>query len=258
MKLLELERLDETIVLRFNREKSYNAMNGELITQFNQAVIEIEKMDCKTVILTGKGTAFSAGGDVKTMLKVKQNQRAAFFKILTTPLHNAILNIVQSKKIWIAAVNGIAAGAGVSAALSCDLTVASENAKFILSYEKIGLTPDGGSTFFLNEALGSKKALEILLTDPLIDSAEALKLNLIYKRFGDSSLISETLNLAQTINNKSYDAMLASKMLIRKPYYEKLKIQLEREAESISRLSGTDNASIGMNAFANKEKALFK
>jgi len=131
MKLLELERLDETIVLRFNREKSYNAMNGELITQFNQAVIEIEKMDCKTVILTGKGTAFSAGGDVKTMLKVKQNQRAAFFKILTTPLHNAILNIVQSKKIWIAAVNGIAAGAGVSAALSCDLTVASENAKFI-------------------------------------------------------------------------------------------------------------------------------
>ncbi len=258
MKLMELERHGKTVILRFNREKSYNAMNGELITQFNESVIEIEEMACKTVILTGKGSAFSAGGDVKSMLEVKQNKREVFFKKLTTPLHNAILGIAKSKKIWIAAVNGIAAGAGVSAALGCDLTVASNSAEFILSYEKIGLTPDGGSTFFLSEALGSKKTLEILLTDPLIDSAEALRLNLIYKIFNDSNLIYEALNIAQAINSRSYDAMSASKKLIRESYYERLKTQLDREAESISRLSGTDNAAIGMSAFINKEKALFK
>jgi len=255
---IETERQGKTAIVRFSREKSYNAMNGELITEFAQTVGLIEESDARTVILTGKGKAFSAGGDVTSMRNVAQSDRGEFFNILTTPLHEAIAGIVKSEKIWIAAVNGIAAGAGVSTALACDITVASKDTKFILSYEKIGLSPDGGATFFLNQLLGFKKAIEIIIMDPAIDAEEALRLNIINQCFEPEHLIEEALKIAKQINEKSFDAVSASKKLVRAPYFEALKAQLDREAKSIAKMAQTQNAEIGINAFMEKRPPKFR
>ncbi len=258
MSYIELEERNKTAIIRFNREKSFNAMNGALIVEFAQKVRLIEQTDFRTIILTGRGPAFSAGGDVISMMETARSERGKFFNRLTFSLHEAILDIAKSGKIWIAAVNGVAAGAGVSVALACDMTVASEDAKFILSYEKIGLTPDGGTTFFLTHLLGFKKALEIVLKDPVIDVHEALRLNIISQYFKNDRLLDGALSIAESINEKSQDAMIASKRLIREPYLDSLKEQLNRESRSIAKLSETENAEIGMKAFIEKKFPRFK
>src|SRR2546427_11206001 len=163
---VKLERAANVATLTLNRPDAYNALDLGLGRELFQAAIELdEDTDVRCVVITGSGQAFWAGGDVKWFVD-NLGRIGAHIKELTTYLHGAISRLCRSDKPVIMAVNGVAAGGGFSLALSGDLVVAAESAKFTMAYSRIAATPDGSSSYFLPRLGGLRRAMALYLTQP--------------------------------------------------------------------------------------------
>ncbi len=168
-----------TIIL--NRPQSLNAF----VPQMNQELLEALKAgerdrEVRCLMITGAGRAFSAGQDLKGRTPEQKGSLGASLREKYNPM---IRQIRQMEKIVIAAVNGVAAGAGCNLALACDLRVASEDAKFIQSFVRVGLAPDSGGSFILPRLVGLSKALELLLLGDTVDGKEAQRIGLVARLF---------------------------------------------------------------------------
>jgi len=215
-----------------------------------------EDLRVRAVLITGSGSAFSTGGDVGEFSSAGENL-PSMLKELTTHLHAAVSRLVRSRAPVIAAVNGVAAGGGLSLVLASDLVLAAESASFHYAYSRIGLSPDGSSTYFLPRLLGMRRALEFALTNRPLSAQEAHEWGLVNWVVEDSELAEAALGLATTLAAGPTESFGAAKRLFHGGWTETLETQMEIETRTIADTARTADAREGIDAFLQKRSAKF-
>ena len=255
---LLLERRDHVATITLNRPDAYNALDLALGRELFQASIELdEDPGVRCIVVTGSGKAFCAGGDVKSFVD-NLERIGAHIKELTTYLHGAISRLCRSDKPVIMAVNGVAAGGGFSLALSGDLVVAAESAKFTMAYSRIAATPDGSSSYFLPRLVGLRRALELYLTNRPLTAREALDWGMITRVVPDAELAASVSALARELAQGPSKAFGAAKRLFHQSTWESLETQMELEAQAIAASGRTEDFRAGVTAFAQKATPTFQ
>lgn len=260
LKPINFSITDSVAVLQLNRPEAYNSLNIDTSIELLDLVLKCETdSSIKSVVITGSGKAFCAGGDVKSMGEaLKQGNSPYFFKKLLVYLHSSVSSIVRMNKPVIAAVNGITAGAGMSLMFCCDMAVAAESAKFSMSYTNVGLTPDLSSTYFLPRVVGIRKALELTLLNNVLTAKEALDAGIINFVYEDEKFQESVFELAQRLANGPVNCYGMTKRLFNASFANTLDEQLAAEAEAISSASVNPEAIEGITAFNEKRKPVFK
>lgn len=245
--------------IRINRPASFNAVDlacaNELLDVANRCGSDPA---VRAAVLTGTGDrAFCAGGDVASFA-AQADRVELLLKEMTTPLHAAVSRFAWMRAPLIAAVNGVAAGAGLSLVACCDLALAADTAKFTSAYTQIGLTPDGSSTYFLSRLLGTRRAMELYLTNRTLSADEALDWGLVNRVVPAASLMEEAGGLARQLAEGPTEAYGGVKRLLLTAPNETLESQMERETRMIVRAAGTADGREGVRAFAEKRKPAFR
>lgn len=251
-----VEKENNIAVLSVNRPKALNALNYETLTDIKTAIKALEKDDeVSVVIITGSGEkAFVAGADIKEM-KDMTPLEARRFMLYGQSVFNLIGNL---PKPTIAAVNGFALGGGCELALSCDMIMASENAKFGLPEVTLGIHPGFGGTQRLPRLIGSAKAKELIFTGKIIDANEAEKIGLVNKVTSSDKLKDEAKDLAKMIMKNGMVAIRLVKSAINAGLDTTLEKGLAYEAETQGLAFSTEDKNEGLSAFLEKRKPNFK
>jgi 2-(1,2-epoxy-1,2-dihydrophenyl)acetyl-CoA isomerase len=250
------ERKGGIATLTLNRPEKLNALNRKMAEELESAVAGIVKdRDVRTLIITGAGRGFCSGADVGEMAQAAAPVENRYW---TQRAHKVILALTNLEKPVIAKVNGVAVGIGCSLALSSDIIIASENARFSLIFSRIGLIPDGGSLFHLPRLVGPAKAKELIFTAKMVGAKEAEKIGLINKAVTANDLDSEVNKLAKQLAEGPTVAFGMAKKIISKGFSMDLSSVLECEAFGQTIAGTTEDAREGVMAFLEKRKAEFK
>jgi 2-(1,2-epoxy-1,2-dihydrophenyl)acetyl-CoA isomerase len=247
--------------ITFNRLEAYNALNREVATQFLDAVIRCDEDEgVRAVVITGKGSSFCSGGDIKQMMTAVESDGHAgiFLKTLTVSLHEAIATMAHMSKPVIMAVNGAAAGAGFSLAIAGDLVLAADNARFTVAYTAIGLAPDGSSTFTLPRLIGPKRAFELICTNRVLSASEAKELGMVNQVFPAAQFIDQVHEFAVGIAKGPTAALGCAKKLLTLSAQSSLETQIEHERRAIAACSRTADFREGADAFFAKRPPRFQ
>jgi len=240
-----------------NRPKSYNSFNREMAFACQAALLDCqEDANVRVVVINGEGKAFCAGQDLVEVTSPDLNP--GFKSILEEHYNPIILAIRKLEKPVVAAVNGVAAGAGANIALACDIVLASESASFIQAFSAIGLIPDSGGTYFLPRLVGFQKAVALAMLGDKVSALEAEKMGMIYKAVPAE----EFESLVQTLVEKLALMPTYGLALTKKAFNESLSNSLEKQLEAESRLqiaaSESEDCREGITAFVEKRKPIFK
>jgi 2-(1,2-epoxy-1,2-dihydrophenyl)acetyl-CoA isomerase len=209
-------------------------------------------------VLTGSGDkAFCAGGDVAGFA-ANEDKIALLLNEMTTAYHMAASRFAWMKAPLIAAVNGVAAGAGLSAVAFCDLAIAADTAKFTSAYTHLGFTPDGSSTYFLSRIIGTRRAMELYMTNRTLTAAEALEWGLVNRVVPAGELMGEVEKLANQLASGPTKAYGGVKKLLHMATIDSLESQMELEARTIAEMATSDDGREGVRAFVGKRKPAFK
>ena len=242
-------------VLTLNRPEVFNALDLALGEALLDALIEGDQDDrVRAVLLTGAGRAFCAGGDIRAMAAAGP-KAAAFLEKLTVFLHASVATIARMPKPVIMAVNGPAAGAGFSLALAGDLLVASERATFTVAYTKIGLAPDGSSTFFLPRIVGCKRAFDLMASNRALAAAEAYELGLVSAVFAESEFEARAREISRHLAAGPTQALARTKRLL--ALEATLETQMESERQAISACARSEDFREGIKGFLDKRAVAF-
>jgi enoyl-CoA hydratase/carnithine racemase len=261
LKTLRLEIDGEIGTLTLDRPKVLNAMSPELIAELVTAAAWLaDRAPLRALIVTGEGRAFSAGGDV-TWFKRGLEESGAFLSADVRRgaevLHQAIIDFRRIPYPVIAAVNGVAAGAGFSLALMCDTRIASEDAAFVCAYGRIGASPDGGMTYFLPRVVGPARALELLLDDPLLTAAEARDEGIVADVVPADGLMEAARERAGELAARAPHYVRMSKLLIGQSLGNTLADHLQVERHGIADSMATEDLREGVTAFLDGRQATF-
>jgi 2-(1,2-epoxy-1,2-dihydrophenyl)acetyl-CoA isomerase len=257
-KFLTLERHDGVATITLNRPDAFNALSLGLGRDLFHAALEVDEDPAvRCVVVTGAGRAFCAGGDVKDFVD-NLERIGVLVKELTTYLHGAVSRFCRSDKPIIMAVNGVAAGGGLSFALSGDLVVAAESARFTMAYSKIAATPDGSSSYFLPRLIGLRRAMELYFTNRVLTAREALEWGLVTRVVPDAELRPAVAALAAELAQGPTKAYGAAKRLLHQSTWESLETQMELEAQAIAAAGHTEDFRAGVTAFAQKGTPTFR
>lgn len=250
--LYDVDASTHVATITLNRPAQFNALNLDMARELMLATIAAdEDPGVRCIVLTGAGKAFFAGGDLSTF-GAAGDQRGALIKEMTTYFHAAISRLSRMDAPVIAAVNGVAAGAGFSTMLACDLVIAATSAKFTMAYTKSGLSPDGSSTWFLPRIVGLRRAQELTLTNRVLTAPEALEWGLLTRVVDDSSLMDEVSVLSVELASGPTRTLGAAKRLLRDSTDQGLESQMELEARAIAAASLTIDGREGVAAFLEK------
>ena len=250
---------NEIAYIELNRPKQYNSLNQTMADDLFKVSLECDdNPKIRSVLMTGSGEdAFCAGGDVNSFYKYG-NKTSSHLKEVTTTLHGAISRLSRMNAPLIVAVNGVAAGAGFSFVGFADIAIASTNATFVSAYSKIGLTPDGSSTYFLPRIIGTRRYTELILTNRVLSANEALDWGLINKVVDIKDLKDEANKLAKKLASGPTLAFGKLKNLVNNSFLDSLEGQMEYEARMISDSAKTKDGMNGIDAFVNKKQVSFK
>src|SRR5712692_3080109 len=241
--------------LTLNRPEAFNALDMTLGRDLFRAVLEADDdAAVRAIVVTGAGKAFCAGGDVKNFAD-NLDHIGALVKELTTYLHGAVSRLCRSDKPVIMAVNGVAAGGGLSFALCGDIVLAAESAKFTMAYAKIAATPDGSSSYFLPRLVGLRRAMELYFTNRVLTAREAAEWGLVTRVVPDAELRAAVDTLARELAQGPSKAFGGAKRLFHQSTWESLETQMELETQAIAASGRTDDFRDGVTAFANKQPA---
>ena len=255
---LILERRDGVATITLNRPDAFNALSLGLGRELFHAALEVDEDPAiRCVVVTGAGRAFCAGGDVKDFVD-NLERIGVLVKELTTYLHGTVSRFCRSDKPVIMAVNGVAAGGGLSFALSGDLVVAAESARFTMAYSKIAATPDGSSSYFLPRLVGLRRAMELYFTNRVLSAREALEWGLVTRVVPDADLATAVAALARELAQGPTLAFGGAKRLFHQGSHESLETQMELEAQAIAGSGITEDFEAGVTAFVQKKTATFK
>ncbi len=251
-KTLTLEVDKQFAVLKFNRPDFRNAYTDEMGLELLDALHELASPAVRSVVLTGAGSDFSIGFDPLVM-KEHLGEAPMLFRKATGYLHQIIAELRRLPKPVIGAINGPAAGTGFSFALACDFILASETASFSSSYINVGLSPDGGLSYFLTRLVGPQKCAELVMTGKTISARKALELGIISGVVPPDKLMEEAQSLAVYFANGPTLALGRAKRLIDTALSHSLEEQLEEERQSIIEISTSNDFKEGLNAYVNKK-----
>ncbi len=254
---IELRIKNNTAWITLNRPEVFNSFNREMALSLQARLDACETNDeVRAIVIKGSGKAFCAGQDLKEVTTPELNP--GFKKILEEHYNPIISRIRSIEKPIIAAVNGVAAGAGANIALMCDVVVASERASFIQAFSKIGLIPDNGGTFILPRIIGFQKASALMLLGDKISAKEAEKLGMVYKVFSSEECEAEVHVLAECLAQMPTKALGMTKRLLNESMSNDLRSQLELEAKYQIEAAQSDDYKEGVAAFVEKRKPNFK
>lgn len=247
---------ENVATLTLNRPEKYNSFNREMALMLQDYIKKADAdNEVRCILIKGQGKAFSAGQDLS---EVTGTNPVSFKKILSEHYNPLIKIIRNSGKPVIAAVNGVAAGAGANIALCCDIVLASTSASFIQAFSKIGLIPDSGGTYFLPRLIGFQKALALAICGDKVTSAEAEKMGMIYKVFDDNTFETECDVFSRNIAQMPTSAISYIKKAFNASMNNTLEQQLILEDEFQLICSSSDDYNEGVNAFIEKRKPIFK
>lgn len=240
-------------LIQFNRPEVLNAINMKLMEELVSTLEELDKDgDIRCIILTGNEKAFAAGADIKEMAE------ASAMEMLQRDQFARWDRIRKIKKPIIAAVGGFALGGGCELAMTCDIILASESAKFGQPEITIGVTPGAGGTQRLTRAVGKYKAMEMILTGSMITAEEAKQWGLVVKVVPNEYLVEEAKNLAKAIASKPPIAVRLAKEAVLKSFDTTIEGGLEFERKNFYMLFASEDQKEGMKAFVEKRKPEWK
>jgi 2-(1,2-epoxy-1,2-dihydrophenyl)acetyl-CoA isomerase len=251
------ERRGSILEIVLNRPDAYNALNLEMMKQLGEALSNAAVDDSILgIILTGKGKAFCAGGDLKWISQQAENAGPVLYQ-LAPQFHLSIVEIHRMGKPVVAAINGTAAGGGFSLALACDFRVMSQSAILRQAYTSSGLSMDGGGSFALPRLVGLARAMEILAFDEPISASSALEWGLVTKVVPPDQALSEARAMLDSLSKTSLHSFAWSKKLMNDSFNNTLESQLEWERQGISSCAAHPNGQEGIRAFVEKRRPVF-
>lgn len=244
---------EDTATVTFNRPDSLNALNSVLIKELNEALKELSLNEAiKIVVLKGEGRAFSSGGDIKEMPQLSGKDQ--FFSIMEQ-INSLVTTVYTMPKLTIAAVNGGAAGLGLSLALVADYVICHEDSKLAMNFIGIGLVPDGGGHFHLERRIGEEKAKKLIWEGKVLNSNEAKKIDIIDEVAKDMN--SAVQNQIKAWKTKPILAMIETKKIFTALNNQKLTTILELETNAQWKMRQTYDHEEGIKAFVEKRQPNF-
>ena len=242
--------------ITLNRPEKFNSFNREMALSLQQRLQEAgENKNVRCVYLTGAGKAFCAGQDLAEVVDVNG---PGMDKILVEHFNPIVTLIRNLHKPVVAAVNGVAAGAGANIALCCDVVVAASSSSFIQAFSKIGLIPDSSGTFFLPRLIGFQKASALMMLGDKVSATDAEKMGMLYKVY-DAELFSEaSIKLASTLAALPTKALYFIKQTLNNSLTQNLEQQLKTEDEFQQKSAATNDFKEGVQAFLEKRIPIFK
>lgn len=257
MSFIETSTDNGVMTITLSNPDKLNSFNREMALQMQEALDDASSSDnVRCVLIKGKGRAFCAGQDLAEAIN-KEND-LTIKRIVGEHYNPIIKKITQLKKPVVAAVNGVAAGAGANIALACDMVLAARSAKFIQAFSAIGLVPDSGGTYFLPRLVGSARALGLMMSGDRVSADEAVAIGMIYKAIDDEAFDSEVTSAAQRLAQMPTQALALTKELVQKTWQNDLAKQLRMEEEYQDKCGNSHDYNEGVAAFLEKRKPEFK
>ena len=244
-------------LVTLNRPQAANAMSPQMAKDLHAVALQIEgDSDVRAVVITGAGKMFCAGGDLGAFAEAGDDARRLLLQ-MTGDLHLSISRLARHRTPVIAAVNGTAAGGGLSLAMSADLVLSAEEAVFTMAYAGAGLSPDGSSTYFLPRKVGDSRARELMLTNRVLSAQEALDWGMVNRIYAANELQEAALNLAGELANGPTQAYGQVKSLLNATFDNGLETQMELEARGIAAMVASQDGKEGIAAFLEKRAPKF-
>ena len=255
MSSLLFEIKDAVGFITLNRPDKLNSFNREMALLMQEALELCKEKNVRCVYITGAGKGFSAGQD---LAEVVDPAGPGMKKILREHFNPIITRIRGLEKPVVAAVNGIAAGAGANIALCCDVVVASEEASFLQAFSKIGLIPDSSGTFFLPRLIGWQKASALIMLGDKVPAADAEKMGMIYKVFPAEDFVGASKKIAATLAQMPTRGLAFTKHALNISFCSSLAEQLQLEDKYQQKAAATHDYQEGVRAFLEKRQPVFK
>ncbi len=244
--------------ITLNRPEALNSINLDMARDLLYAALRCdEDPGVRAVVIHGAGSQFCAGGDLKTFAGQKE-RLPLYLKEVTSYLHAAVSRLIRMDAPVVAAVHGYAVGAGMGLAMACDVVVATESSRFNMAYTRVGLTPDGSSTYFLPRIVGLKRALELALTNRMLSAQEAFEWGIVTKVVKDEEVLAQAQSFARQFAAGAPKALGAAKRLLHSGWTETLETQMELESQTIAAMAHTSDTLEGISAFLQKRPPQYK
>jgi 2-(1,2-epoxy-1,2-dihydrophenyl)acetyl-CoA isomerase len=255
MPSIHFEIKDSIGFITLNRPEKFNSFNREMALQLQSALDECKAPAVRCVYITGNGKAFSAGQDISELVG---DNKMEIKQILSEHYNPIVTRIRKLEKPVVAAVNGVAAGAGANMALCCDIVVAAASSSFLQAFSKIGLIPDSGGTFTLPRLIGWQKASALAMLGEKVIAADAEKMGMIYKVFPDEAFAENATLIAHYLAKMPTKGLAYTKLLLNNSFFNSWDEQLQDEDVFQQRCAQTADYQEGINAFLEKRQPTFK
>jgi 2-(1,2-epoxy-1,2-dihydrophenyl)acetyl-CoA isomerase len=243
-------------VLTLNRPEKFNSFNREMALLMQQELdAAANDKSVRAVLITGQGKAFCAGQDLAEAI----DPNGPGISTIVREHYNPIVEKIRAmEKPVVAAINGVAAGAGANLAFACDIAISAESVSFIQAFSKIGLVPDTGGTFFLPRMIGFQRAMALMMLGDKVSASDAQAMGMLYKVVSDASLQEEAMKIASLLAEMPTRGLAYTKMLLNESMSNNLHQQLHAEEKYQAAAGETYDYKEGVNAFLEKRKPVFK
>jgi 2-(1,2-epoxy-1,2-dihydrophenyl)acetyl-CoA isomerase len=257
--MIAVEIKDGWRKLVLNRPEKLNAVNPAMLTELLQAIGAAEAdPSTRALLLTGNGRGFCAGQELGPDLTPGPGGPPDLETLANTYHHEVVRRLRASRLPVVCAVNGVAAGAGASFALACDIVLAAKSALFVQAFVKIGLVPDSGASFFLTHSIGEARARALAMLGDTIDAETAASWGMIWKAVDDAALMPEAEALTVTLAKGPTGALSRMKQMFEASGTNSLHAQLDLEARLQGEAGRTGDYAEGVRAFQEKRSPVFK
>lgn len=254
---IRIETGDDIATIILDRPDQGNIINGAMAEALLDAAISCDRdASIRCVVLTGTGRLFCGGGDLLDM-RDAGDDKSAYLSKLAGILHLAVVRLQRMAKPLVVAVNGPAAGAGMSLGIAGDIVLAARSAHFTTAYDKVGLSPDGGMSWFLPRLVGMRRAQELLLSGRRVSAQDALEIGLVTQVVDDDALLDEAARTARMLADSAVRAAGRAKALLLETFDNSLEGQLEAELRAITESGSDAESNEGVAAFLAKRRPNF-
>lgn len=253
---LQFDQAGAITTITLNRPEAANGMNDTMTRELAEAAVQADTAETKVVVITGAGRFFCAGGDLKAMAASPLGP-GPFVKGIADNLHRAVSTFARMDAVVITAVNGVAAGAGFSLAISGDLVLAADTAAFTMAYTRAGLSPDGSASYYLPRLIGVRRTQELMLTNRTLSAAEAHAWGLVNEVVEGAALARRAAELADQIASGAKQSHAAVKKLVLASFGNDIETQMALEADLIAENADGPDGGEGIDAFLNKRAPRF-
>ena len=254
MSPIHFQITDAIGIITLNRPDKLNSFNREMALLMQEKLDECTAQEIRCVYITGTGKAFSAGQDLAEAI---DPEGPGMKNILSEHYNPIIRKIKKLEKPVVAAVNGVAAGAGANIAFACDIIVAANSASFIQAFSKIGLIPDSGGTYTLPRLVGWQKASALMMLGDKISAEEAERMGMVYKVFTDSAFPADSMQIAKTLARMPTKGLAFTKQVLNMSLNNNLEDQMQEEDVFQQRAAQTADYLEGVAAFLEKRQPNF-